>query len=160
MRPTIHFDVETISADECYERYQRSAAALHACGIGERDVFALMLHNEPVMLELMLAGRWLGARWCLINWHFQAQEVGYILTDSAAKVLIIHADLLRAVRDGIAFVGNQHRVTLQHVHQLVMLQMGMAQCGDGVGGQPCQIHAKVRKSKQVAQWPFLVANDS
>jgi hypothetical protein len=60
----------------------------------------------------------------------------------------------------IAFVGNQHRVALQHVHELVMLQMGMAQRGYGAGVQPGQIHAKVRKPEQVAQWPFLVANDS
>jgi long-chain acyl-CoA synthetase len=101
MKPTIHFDVEITSSAECFHRYQSAAAALHECGIGERDVFALMLHNEPVMLELTLAGRWLGARWCLINWHFKTQEVRHLLTDSTAKVLIIHADLLQAIGDAI-----------------------------------------------------------
>ena len=44
-----------------FERWQRAAAALAACSLGERDVVALMLRNEPVVVELMLAGRWLGA---------------------------------------------------------------------------------------------------
>ena len=79
----------------------RAAAALLACGIGEGDVFALMLRNEPVVLELMLAGRWLGARWCMVNWHFKAHEVRHILRDSGAKVLIVHADQLASMRDAI-----------------------------------------------------------
>lgn len=101
MKPTIYFDTEITSPEECFGRYQKAAAALHDCGIGERDVFAMMLHNEPVMLELMLAGRWMGARWCVINWHFKTQEVQHLLLDSAAKVLIIHADLLHTIGDAI-----------------------------------------------------------
>ena len=97
VKPTVHFGGETTPADAFFARYGRAAAALHACGIGERDVFALMLRNEPVTLELMLAGRWLGARWCMINWHFKAHEVQHILADSGAKVLVVHADLLEAI---------------------------------------------------------------
>ncbi len=101
MKPTVHFGGETTPAGVFFARYGRAAAALHACGIGERDVFALMLRNEPVTLELMLAGRWLGARWCMVNWHFKAHEVRHILADSEAKVLVIHADLLEAIAGGI-----------------------------------------------------------
>ena len=101
MKPTVHFDTSCEAADTFFDRYGRAAAALHECGVGERDVFALMLRNEPVALELILAGRWLGARWCMINWHFKAHEVRHILTDSGAKVLVVHADLLEAIRDGI-----------------------------------------------------------
>ena len=101
MKPTVHFDAETTPAEAFFDRYGRAAAALHECGIGERDVFALMLRNEPLLLELMLAGRWLGARWCPINWHFKAHEVRHILADSGAKLLIVHADLLQAIGDGI-----------------------------------------------------------
>ena len=101
MKPTLHFAGETTPADVFFTRYGRAAAALHACGIGERDVFALMLRNEPVTLEVILAGRWLGARWCMINWHFKAHEVRHILADSGAKVLIVHADLLEAIAASI-----------------------------------------------------------
>jgi long-chain acyl-CoA synthetase len=101
LKPTVHFDTDDTSADAFFDRYGRAASALQACGIGERDVFAMMLRNEPVALELMLAGRWLGARWCMVNWHFKAHEVKHILSDSGAKILIVHADLLEAMHDGI-----------------------------------------------------------
>ncbi len=102
MRPTVHFDRQTTPGEVFFDQTLRGAAALHACGVGERDVFALMLRNEPVMVELMLAGRWLGARWCPINWHFKAHEVRHILDDCAAKVLVIHADLLETIAPAIA----------------------------------------------------------
>ena len=94
MKPAISFGSETIAPDEFFARYQRSAAALAALGVGEGDVVALMLRNEPMMLELMLAARWLGAHWCPVNWHFKGEELRYILEDSGAKVFIAHADLL------------------------------------------------------------------
>ena len=101
MRPTLHFGGEAIAADDFHARMQRSASALAACGIGASDVYALMLHNEPVALELVLAGRWLGARWCMVNWHFKAAEVRHILVDSGAKLFIVHAHLLAAVAEAI-----------------------------------------------------------
>src|SRR5512144_2946416 len=101
MRPTLHFGGATVPADAFYARMQRAASALAACAIGPGDVFALMLHNEPVALELILAGRWLGARWCMVNWHFKADEVRHILADSGAKVFIVHAHLLAAVADAV-----------------------------------------------------------
>jgi long-chain acyl-CoA synthetase len=57
-----------------------------------------MLRNEPVTLELMLAARWLGARWCAVNWHFKADEVQGVVAESGARLLIGHADLVAAVR--------------------------------------------------------------
>jgi len=101
MKPTVHFGDETIEATAFFERTQRAAAALTAAGIGANDVVALALRNEPVLLELMLAARWIGARWCMINWHFKAGEVRHILSDSGARVLIVHADLVAQMREGV-----------------------------------------------------------
>lgn len=101
MRPTLHFGNETLAAPLFFERCMRAAAALTEAGIGAGDVVALALRNEPVLLELMLAARWIGARWCMINWHYKAGEVQHILTDSGATLLIVHADLVAAMRDGV-----------------------------------------------------------
>jgi len=101
MKPIVHFGDETIGASAFFDRYVRAAAALADAGIGAGDVVALALRNEPVLLELMLAARWLGARWCMINWHFKAGEVRHILSDSGAKVLVVHADLVAQMRDGV-----------------------------------------------------------
>ena len=37
-----------------------------------------------------------------INWHFKEEEVAYILKDSGARVLVVHSDLWRRVRDAAA----------------------------------------------------------
>ena len=101
MKPTVHFGGATLAPATFFDRWRRSASALAECGVGERDVFALMLRNEPVALELMLAGRWIGARWCMVNWHFKAQELRHILADSGARVFIVHADLLEAIEGSV-----------------------------------------------------------
>jgi long-chain acyl-CoA synthetase len=60
-------------------------------------VVALMLHNRPEALELMMAIRHLGAQWCPVNWHFKADELRYILQDSGARVFIVEARLLHGL---------------------------------------------------------------
>ena len=101
MGPTIYFDRSAEDRGDFLERCERSARALHAMDIGPGRVVALMLHNEPVIVELMLATRALGAHCCLINWHFKASEAGHILRDSGASVLIIHGDLMIQIAGGV-----------------------------------------------------------
>ncbi len=101
MRPTLHFGGDTEAGEAFFERCMQSATALRDAGVGPGEVVALMLRNEPLLLELMLAARWIGARWCLVNWHFKAAEVGHILSDSQARVLIAHGDLLGDIAGAI-----------------------------------------------------------
>ncbi len=101
MKPSVQFDGATEDGEAFFHRYVRAATALHEAGLGIGEVVAVMLRNEPAMLELMLAARWLGARWCPINWHFKAAEVRHILVDSEAKMLVVHADLLEQIAAGI-----------------------------------------------------------
>jgi long-chain acyl-CoA synthetase len=101
MSATVHFDGRAEPPGVFGARCERSAVALHALGIGPGRVVALMLHNEPVVLELMLAARGIGAHYCLINWHFKAAEVRHILSDSGARVLVVHRNLIEQIRQGI-----------------------------------------------------------
>ncbi len=94
MRPTIVFERETLAPDDFEQRCQRSVGALHAAGVGDGDVVALMMRNSPEALELLVAVRQLGAMWCPVNWHFKTDEVQYILGDCAAGVLIADDSLL------------------------------------------------------------------
>ena len=102
MKPSLDFEGQHIAAEDFFQRYQRAAVALRAAGVGEGDVVALLMRNGPDLLELMLAARWIGALWCPINWHFKADEVQYILSDSGAKVLIADAALLESLLTGPA----------------------------------------------------------
>jgi len=79
----------------------RAAGGLKALGIGEDDSVALMLRNDFATFEANMAAGQLGAYAVPINWHFTAEEAGYILSDCCAKALVIHADLLAQVATGI-----------------------------------------------------------
>lgn len=101
MFPTLIFDGERIEPGTLAERAERAASGFAALGVAEGDVIAVMLRNEPAYLEAMCAARALGAYLCPINWHFRADEAGYILRDSGAKALVIDATLVDQVREGI-----------------------------------------------------------
>ena len=86
---------------EIAERALRGVSGLTALGVGEGDVVAVMLRNEISFLEAMLVARQAGCYSCPINWHYKADEAGYILRDVGAKALIVHADLLRQIDGGV-----------------------------------------------------------
>ncbi len=79
-------------------RSERAAAGLAALGIGQGDCVAILMRNDIAFLEASYAAIRLGAYAVPINWHFHPDEIGYILRDCAAKVLITHADLLESAQ--------------------------------------------------------------
>ena len=79
----------------------RAAGGFASIGIGEDDSVALMLRNDFATFEANMAAGQLGAYAVPINWHFTAEEAGYILEDCRAKALVIHADLLPQVAAGV-----------------------------------------------------------
>ncbi len=82
-------------------RIARAASGFASAGIGYEDTVAIMLRNDFPFFEASMAASSLGAHPVPINWHFQAEEAGYILSDSRAKALVIHADLLPQISGGI-----------------------------------------------------------
>jgi long-chain acyl-CoA synthetase len=88
-----HIDHRDLAA-----RAQRMAAGLRALGVGQGDCVAILMRNDIPYLVASYGAIALGAFAVPVNWHFKADEVGYILRDSGAKVLVIHADLFRAVK--------------------------------------------------------------
>lgn len=79
----------------------RAAAGMAALGVGAGDAVAVMLRNDFPFLQMTRATARIGADIVPVNWHFSADEVAYILADSAAKLFVIHADLLPAQRSSI-----------------------------------------------------------
>jgi long-chain acyl-CoA synthetase len=104
LKPTLVFRGEATDPEVFFQRCQRTASALQAAGVAAGDVVALLLHNHPLTLELMLAARWIGAQWCPINWHFKRDEVQYILHDSGARLLVAEPALLEAL-SGLSLDG-------------------------------------------------------
>jgi long-chain acyl-CoA synthetase len=101
MTAILGFGTEEIAPAELERRAACAASGFERLGIGEGDVVALMLRNSPAFIEAMLACRLLGAYYCPINWHFKADEAGFILRDSGAKALAVHADFLPQIEAGL-----------------------------------------------------------
>src|SRR5215472_2287781 len=75
----------------------RAGAGFAALGIGEDDAVALMLRNDLAFFEAALGAALIGAYAVPVNWHFTAEEAGYILRDCGAKLVVVHADLFQQV---------------------------------------------------------------
>jgi len=84
-----------------FDRASRASSGLDRMGIGPGDAVALMLRNDFPFFEATFAAGRLGAYALPINWHYVADEVGYLLQDSGAKALVIHADLLPQIEGAI-----------------------------------------------------------
>lgn len=82
------------SHEEVADRSARAARVFDAAGVGAGDAVVLMLRNDFVFIEASFAAGTLGAYAVPMNWHYKGDEVAHVLTDSGAKVLVVHADLL------------------------------------------------------------------
>jgi long-chain acyl-CoA synthetase len=83
-----------VTAEQMADRVARAATVLGGHGIAPHDQVAIMLRNDLAFIEASYAAQALGAVPVPINWHYKGDEVGFILRDSGAKVLVVHADLL------------------------------------------------------------------
>ena len=80
-----------------YAELERRATALgralDARGAGADGRVAVMLPNSLETIECMAAAARCHAAYAPVNWHLRAEELGYILRDSGAQVLVTHPDL-------------------------------------------------------------------
>ncbi|MFL6054423.1 MAG: AMP-binding protein [Actinoallomurus sp.] len=72
---------------ELEARVDRLAGALRGLGLATGDVIAIHSGNRREYVEAMAAATHIGLRYVLVNWHWSAEELAYVLTDSGAKVL-------------------------------------------------------------------------
>ncbi len=73
---------------------QRVARALRAGGVGPGDRVAYLMPNLPEMLIAHFAVPLAGAVLVAVNTRLTAEEVGYILDHSGAKIMVVDAALL------------------------------------------------------------------
>lgn len=91
----------SLTRAELARRAARVASGLSALGVGEDDFIAVILRNDFAFFEAFDGASLIGAYVVPVNWHFKAEEVGYILSDSGAKAVVIHADLLPDLRSAV-----------------------------------------------------------
>jgi fatty-acyl-CoA synthase len=79
---------EDISYANFDHRIHRVAGWLASRGIGADDVIAVLMKNSAAFLELVFAASHIGAVFLPINYRLSADEVGYIVNNSEARLLI------------------------------------------------------------------------
>jgi fatty-acyl-CoA synthase len=101
-----------ISYTELDGRTDRLARALRGLGVRQGDRVAALLVNSPAFLETMLATAKLGAVFVPMNVRLAPPEVGYLLADSGADVLVWSAPLAPVARAALSGEGVRvrHRV--------------------------------------------------
>jgi long-chain acyl-CoA synthetase len=86
-----------ISREMLLGRALRAAGGFAALGVAPGDTIALVLRNDFPFVEASYAAQMLGAYCVPVNWHGKAPEIGHVLRDCGAKIIVAHADLLPQV---------------------------------------------------------------
>src|SRR3977135_1997947 len=90
IKPAIIFEGEILSYAAFSARIEQTARALKAeFGISRGDRVAILSLNRPDYLVLLYACARLGAMLVPLNWRLAVAEQMYILSDAAAKVLVL-----------------------------------------------------------------------
>lgn len=86
-----------LSTNDLNLRAARAATGLDSIGVKPGDIIALYLRNDFPFFEASLAAGILGVYPTPVNWHATPEEARYILENSGAKAIVIHADLYKNV---------------------------------------------------------------
>jgi fatty-acyl-CoA synthase len=97
-RPALAYAGSRVTYAELFRRIEIAAGWLAAQGIGPGDGVALLMKNSSAFVELTFATSHLGAVSLPINYRLARDEVGYILANSGAKLLLCDAEFAVAVR--------------------------------------------------------------
>ncbi len=87
----------TLNGEQMFQRSARAATGLAQLGVGAGDAVAILLRNDFPFIEATIATQALNAYAVPINWHTNWEEIGAIMADCEAKVLLGHADLLAPI---------------------------------------------------------------
>ena len=93
---------------ELNERTDRLAGALRGLGLRTGDAVALHSGNRCELFELMCAAAHVGLRYVLVNWHWTAAELRYVLEDSGARALFSEepfGDIAREASEGLGLLA-------------------------------------------------------
>src|SRR6201994_69719 len=106
-RCALKYRGEDISYAAFDRRIGKVGGWLASRGIGPGDVVAVLMKNSAAFLELVFATSHIGAVFLPINYRLSADEVGYIVGNSGARILIADEEFAAiAARDvPVVFLG-------------------------------------------------------
>ena len=90
----------SISRQELMERAARAAEGLAEVGVGTGDCVAILMRNDLAFFEASFAASLLSGYATPVNWNYTVDEAAYVIRDSGARALVVHADLWHKLRAG------------------------------------------------------------
>jgi len=103
-RCALKYRGEDIAYASFDQRIRQAGGWLAVHGIGPGDVVAVLMKNSAAFLELVFAVSHIGAVFLPINYRLSAAEVGYIVGNSGARLLIADEELAEAAAGGAPVV--------------------------------------------------------
>ena len=103
-RTALKYRGEDISYASFDDRIRKAGGWLASCGIGAGDVVAVLMKNSAAFLELTFAASHIGAVFLPINYRLSADEVGYIVGNSGASILIADEEFAASAVGGAPVV--------------------------------------------------------
>lgn len=91
---------------------RRLANGLAALGLRPGDKVAVLSHNRPEFIEVLLGNLRAGTWHVPLNWHLTVAEISYILKDSGSVVLITDESNADTARAAAADAGVEHVLIL------------------------------------------------
>jgi fatty-acyl-CoA synthase len=103
-RCALKYRGEGISYASFDRRIRKVGGWLGSRGIGPGDVVAVLMKNSTAFLEIAFAASHIGAIFLPINYRLSADEVGYIVGNSGARLLVADEELATTVASGAPVV--------------------------------------------------------
>src|SRR6201989_1230359 len=106
-RCAVKYRGEDISYADFDRRIRHVGGWLASRGIEPGDVVAVLMKNSPAFLEIAFAVGHIGAVFLPINYRLSADEVGYIVSNSGARLLIADEEFAAIAASEVpgAFLG-------------------------------------------------------
>ena len=112
-RTALVFEGKRTTFDELNSRVNRLANALRALGVGVGDRVAIVQVNTDTVVETCFAAARMDGVFVPLNFRARADEVSFMIRDSAPKVLIVgsrYLDLVDSISEDLDSV--EHYITL------------------------------------------------
>src|SRR5713226_2067860 len=103
-RCALRYRGEEISYASFDQRIRKVGGWLAARGIGAGDVVAILMKNSAAFLELAFATSHIGAVFLPLNYRLSRDEVGYIIGNAGAHLLIVDEELQSIAAGGAPVV--------------------------------------------------------
>jgi long-chain acyl-CoA synthetase len=104
-----------VSYAELAREADRYGRGLQALGLSTGDTVATLLPNGVAALAMYFAAIETGLYVVPVNWHQVADEVAYILGDSAAGVFVAHERFTGVAADAASRAGMRHRFAVGQI---------------------------------------------